>query len=98
MLLFLASLYVLASVICFVMVAIDKRAAQAGRRRISERALLWASAAGGWPGGYLAQRSLRHKTAKPSFRWRFRAAIVLNLLVVAALVYLALYFNANFAA
>lgn len=98
MLLFFIALYLLASVICFIMVAIDKRAAQAGRRRISERALLWASAAGGWPGGYLAQRSLRHKTDKPSFRWRFRAAIVLNVLMVAALVYVALYVNANFAA
>lgn len=96
MLLFLVSLYLLASVVCGVMFAIDKRAAQAGRRRISERALLWAAALGGWPGGALAQRTLRHKTVKASFRWRFRAAIVLNLLSVAALVYATLYVNAYF--
>lgn len=91
MLLFLVGLYGVASLVSFVMYAIDKRAAQAGRRRLSERSLLWVGVAGGWPGAALAQRTLRHKSAKPSFRWRFMASVVLNLLLLAGLVYLTLY-------
>ncbi len=48
--------------------ALDKRAATQGRRRIRERSLhLW-SLAGGWPAAWWAQRLLRHKTVKASFR------------------------------
>ena len=48
--------------------ALDKRAAQRGAHRISERALhLWALA-GGWPAAWLAQQGLRHKSVKLSFR------------------------------
>jgi uncharacterized membrane protein YsdA (DUF1294 family) len=48
--------------------ALDKRAAQRGAYRISERTLhLWALA-GGWPAAWLAQRALRHKCAKPAFQ------------------------------
>ena len=94
MTLVLTILYVLASVICFAMFAFDKRAAVAGRRRLSERSLLWSAAACGWPGGWLAQRWLRHKSSKASFRWRFLAAVLLNIVTVGAIVYATLYINA----
>ena len=42
------------------------------------------SSAGG-PGALLARRLLRHKTAKRSFRFAFRASIVVNLLALFAL-------------
>lgn len=45
----------------------DKKAAQAGRRRISEARLHFADAAFGIIGGLLAQQTLRHKTSKPQF-------------------------------
>lgn len=46
----------------------DKQAARQGRHRIAERTLhLW-SLAGGWPAAWWAQRLLRHKSVKASFR------------------------------
>jgi len=50
----------------------DKRRAQKGQRRISERELLMWVAAGGSVGAFLAMRRFRHKTAKTPFRvWFF---------------------------
>lgn len=97
MTLFIMGLYALASVICFAMFAVDKQAARAGRRRLSERSLLWSAALCGWPGGWLAQRVLRHKSGKSSFIWRFRAAVVLNILVTASLIYACLFVSAHVA-
>lgn len=57
----------------------DKRAAQRGRRRTAERTLLMIDMLGGWPGGLLAQRILRHKTRSPRFQIRFWCSAVLNL-------------------
>jgi uncharacterized membrane protein YsdA (DUF1294 family) len=94
---YLLLLYALASVVCFVMYAIDKRAAGAGRRRISERALLWTGLAFGWPGALLAQRWLRHKSSKASFLWLFWATVLLNVTIVAALIYLTLYVSEHVA-
>lgn len=47
--------------------AADKRAAESGRWRTSERTLLGVDLLGGIAGGLLAQQMLRHKTAKPGF-------------------------------
>ncbi|MEO6199545.1 MAG: DUF1294 domain-containing protein [Cryobacterium sp.] len=79
--LWVAGLYLVASALCFVAYAIDKSAARAGRRRISERTLLLLGLAGGWPGAIVAQQALRHKTQKVSFRSAFRGTVVLNLSV-----------------
>ena len=46
----------------------DKRQAQAGGPRISEKALHLLELIGGWPAAYLAQQRLRHKTSKRSYR------------------------------
>ena len=70
--------YLLASVACFVVYAIDKSAARAGRWRTSESTLLLMGLACGWPGAALAQQWLRHKSSKPSFRARFWATVALN--------------------
>lgn len=79
-LLFVAAAYPLLSSLCFAMYALDKAAARAGRRRTSESTLLWLGLAGGWPGGLLAMRWLRHKTAKPAFLWRFWLTVAVNVL------------------
>ena len=81
----IAALYLVASLLCFIAYALDKSSAVAGRRRISERMLLTLGFIGGWPGGLLAQRLLRHKTRKASFLTAFWLSVVVNLVVLAAL-------------
>jgi uncharacterized membrane protein YsdA (DUF1294 family) len=50
------------------------RARQPGARRIPESTLLWTSALGGWPGGLLGILLFHHKSAKPSFLFKFALA------------------------
>lgn len=59
------------SAISFLFYAWDKWQAQRGGERVPESQLLAVDALGGWPGGYLAQWLLRHKTSKPSFLFVF---------------------------
>ena len=67
-----------ASLLCFGAYAWDKTAAVRGARRTSERTLLLLGLFGGWPGGLLAQRLLRHKTRKASFQRNFWTTVVAN--------------------
>ncbi len=64
----------------------DKRAAQAGGWRTPENTLHLLSLLGGWPGAWLAQTYLRHKSQKRPFRLVFWLTVGLNL---ALLVYAA---------
>ncbi|MHC4339702.1 MAG: DUF1294 domain-containing protein [Planctomycetota bacterium] len=64
----------------------DKRRAERGRRRISERELLLWALAGGTVGALLAMRRLRHKTKKRSFQ----IALYIVILVQVAAVWLVL--------
>ncbi|HAM28121.1 MAG TPA: DUF1294 domain-containing protein [Microbacteriaceae bacterium] len=80
-----AALYLITSVVCFIVYAVDKSAAVAGRWRVPERTLILLGLAGGWPGAILAQQTLRHKTKKASFRRAFWGSVVLNVVVVATL-------------
>ena len=70
--------YLLISTITFVIYAIDKSAARAGRWRTSEGTLHLLALAGGWPGALVAQQSLRHKSKKVSFRVFFGLTVLLN--------------------
>lgn len=81
-----AVIYVAVSIVCFVMYAIDKAAAKAGRWRTSENTLLLLGLACGWPGAMLAQTLLRHKANKASFKGRFWITVLLNIAVFAYLV------------
>lgn len=56
----------------------DKSAAQSGRWRKPESTLQLLALAGGWPGAWLAQQVLRHKTSKRSFLAVFWACVVLH--------------------
>lgn len=65
-----------ASGLCYFYYAWDKRRAQESEWRLPENMLhVWA-VLGGWPGGYLAQRKLRHKSAKFSFLLTFWAIVI----------------------
>lgn len=55
------------NVFVFCLYHIDKRRAVRGRRRISERALLWSAALFGGMGALAAMKTAHHKTQKPAF-------------------------------
>jgi uncharacterized membrane protein YsdA (DUF1294 family)/cold shock CspA family protein len=80
-----AGLYLGASLVCFVFYAMDKSAATAESWRISEDTLLALGLVGGWPGAIVAQQVLRHKSNKASFRAKFWATVVANVLGFVAL-------------
>lgn len=75
--------YVVMSLIAFVMYGVDKSAAERGHWRTPELTLHLVSLAGGWPGALLAQRVFRHKTRKQPFQTVFWASVVVNCVAVA---------------
>jgi uncharacterized membrane protein YsdA (DUF1294 family)/cold shock CspA family protein len=77
--LWLAALYVVASVATYFAYAADKSAAASDSWRTPESTLHLLSFAGGWPGALLAQQFLRHKSTKQEFRKVFWATVVMNL-------------------
>ena len=78
-------IYAVMSVITFCAYGLDKFKAQKGLWRIPEKTLHILELCCGWPGALLAQRLLRHKSYKKSFRIVFWVMVVLNvgLLIVA---------------
>jgi uncharacterized membrane protein YsdA (DUF1294 family)/cold shock CspA family protein len=72
------SLYLVASLLTFIMYALDKSAAKKGSWRTQESTLHLLSLAGGWPGALIAQHKLRHKSKKQSFRSVFWVTVLLN--------------------
>lgn len=72
------AVYMSASLLTFIMYALDKSAAQKGAWRTPERTLHLLSLAGGWPGALVAQQKLRHKSKKQSFRSVFWLTVILN--------------------
>lgn len=71
-------LYMVASLLTFIMYAVDKSAARKGAWRTQESTLHLLSLAGGWPGALVAQQKLRHKSKKQSFRSVFWLTVLLN--------------------
>jgi uncharacterized membrane protein YsdA (DUF1294 family) len=59
------------STLTYQVYACDKRRAEAGEWRLPEAWLHLMDLLGGWPGGLLAQRRLRHKCAKASYQFIF---------------------------
>ena len=57
---------------------IDKRKAGSGEWRTPENILHLFELLGGWPGAFLAQRSLRHKTAKLSYQIVFWLIVLVH--------------------
>ncbi|MEL6497375.1 MAG: DUF1294 domain-containing protein [Planctomycetota bacterium] len=63
-----AGAYLLMSLITFIIFWRDKRAAQRGNWRTSEKTLLGLSLLGGWPGAIIAMKLVRHKTRHLRFK------------------------------
>ena len=66
------------NLLTFVVYAIDKNAAQNGRWRTPESHLHLLSLVGGWPGAWLAQQWLRHKSSKREFRAVYWITVVVH--------------------
>jgi uncharacterized membrane protein YsdA (DUF1294 family) len=81
----LLGLYILLSVLLFVVYGADKAAAKQGKRRTPEATLHLLALMGGWPGAFVAQRTFHHKTRKQPFQTIFWGTVIVN---CAALVWL----------
>lgn len=78
--------YLLLSAVTLCVFAWDKGKAKSGGWRVSEMNLCILGLLGGWPGGFLAIKCLRHKTQKSSFQCKFGLAVAGNLALLAALI------------
>ena len=79
--------YLVLSAFAFAAYGIDKQAAKKNRRRTPERILQFLAVAGGWPGAWVAQQTLRHKSSKRSFQIEFWICVIVNLLLLGTLLW-----------
>ncbi|MEH2387034.1 MAG: cold shock and DUF1294 domain-containing protein [Nostoc sp.] len=73
-------LYPVMSFITFALYADDKSRAKQGRWRVSEKRLHLCELMGGWLGGFIAQRRLRHKSRKVSYQVVFWVIVAIHLI------------------
>jgi uncharacterized membrane protein YsdA (DUF1294 family)/cold shock CspA family protein len=71
-------LYLTMSLTTYVFYYCDKSAAQRGTWRTPENTLHLLALFGGWPGAFVAQQALRHKSKKRSFLEVFWVTVALN--------------------
>jgi uncharacterized membrane protein YsdA (DUF1294 family)/cold shock CspA family protein len=74
-------LYPAMSLLTFALYADDKSRAKRGNWRTSEKTLHLCELAGGWLGGFVAQRRLRHKSSKGSYQAEFWAIVAIHYIV-----------------
>ncbi len=79
--------YLVISLVTFGIYYFDKFASLNGRWRVPENSLHLLALCGGWPGAMLAQRILRHKTVKKSFRRIFWLTVIINCAVLIGLLF-----------
>lgn len=70
--------YPAASLILFLLYARDKYSAIHGNWRVPESTLHLIEAMGGWPGAYVAQQMMRHKTVKSSYQVVFWLIVAIH--------------------
>ncbi len=80
--------YILMSLICFIAYKRDKQAAINETRRTPETRLHLYEFLGGWPGGLIAQKILRHKNRKPSYQIEFWLIVIINLVITGYILWL----------
>jgi uncharacterized membrane protein YsdA (DUF1294 family)/cold shock CspA family protein len=71
-------LYPIMSVLTYALYADDKSRAKRGNWRIPEKNLHLCELAGGWLGGFLAQRRLHHKSTKKSYQLKFWTIVIIH--------------------
>ena len=71
-------LYPLISLASFKLYADDKFHAKQGSWRTPEQTLILCDLAGGWMGGFIAQRRLRHKVSKNSYQMMFWLVVAMH--------------------
>lgn len=86
----IAAAYLLMSLVTFIAFAWDKRAARLNRWRTRESTLHVLELLGGFPGAFLAQRLLRHKSYKPRYRAILWAIAALHGVGWAIVIYLSI--------
>lgn len=69
-----AAMLTMANLASALLVFIDKRRAAAGSRRVPEATLIGWALLGGFPGGVMTMRRIRHKTQKRSFQLKYALA------------------------
>ncbi len=69
------------SLAAFIMYRVDKQRAESGGQRLPETTLHLTEFLGGWPGAFLAQRFLRHKSVKLRYQIVFWLIVALHQLV-----------------
>ncbi|MGG4032516.1 DUF1294 domain-containing protein [Paenibacillus cisolokensis] len=84
---FISAYLIIVNLIGFVMMGVDKRRAGAKRRRIREKTLFAACAAGGAAGVWAGMRQWRHKTKHRRFVIGVPALLLLNIAVFGWLLY-----------
>lgn len=80
-------LYIVASLVAYLMYFMDKRAAKRRSDRVSEQTLLIIGIIGGWPGAIIGQQLHRHKSKKVSFRRAFWFTVLINIAAFICLLY-----------
>lgn len=83
----IAGYLLIVNIIAFAMMGIDKRRAKRGAWRISEKALFISALIGGSIGAICGMQFFRHKTKHWYFKYGMPAILILQLAVVAALLY-----------
>lgn len=78
----LLATYSAMSMVTFAAYAVDKFKAKHAMWRMPEKTLHLMELCCGWPGALLAQRLLRHKSYKPSFRRVFWLMVLMNVCLV----------------
>ena len=87
---FIASTYSVASLISFLLYGWDKRLAMQQSEhviRVPERTLHILGLIGGWPGSFIAQQWLRHKSKKRSFIAVLWLTVIVNCSAIWSLYY-----------
>jgi uncharacterized membrane protein YsdA (DUF1294 family)/cold shock CspA family protein len=74
----LLAVYPLMSLVTYLMYARDKLSAIRGTWRVPESSLHLAELCGGWPGAYVAQQTMRHKTVKASYQFVYWSIVALH--------------------
>ena len=82
----LIRVYILISLITFLLYGLDKFLAQAEWKRIPERWFHSMALMGGFPGAWIGMQVFKHKTGKPKFRWVMLAGLLIHSAAAAILI------------